>query len=163
MTVGTGLRLRPAANADRDLLLAWRNRPEIIARGTHLRTIEPDEHARWFADALTSTRRLLLIVELDGEPIGQVHFQAVDAGNWSVSIYLLEPYTGRGLGTEALHTACAIAHQRGVATTWALIRDENERSTAAFRRVGFVAADDPAIEVPPGHHALRLDGVVAHA
>ena len=52
------LQLRPATPHDADRLLAWRNRPEIVALGTLLRTVDPAEHAAW-------TTLCLLILNLD--------------------------------------------------------------------------------------------------
>ena len=157
------LHLRPAAPDDADRLLAWRNRPEIVTLGTQQRRVDAAEHAAWFAEALVSDHRLLLIVEADGEPVGQIRFDALDAANWSVSIYLLEPYTGRGLGTQALRQACEIAREHGIETAWAFVRADNARSAAAFQRAGFAAALEPCVDVPPQHQALRLEALGAHA
>lgn len=157
------LRLRPAAPDDAERTLAWRNRPEIVALGTQQRRVDAAEHAAWFAEALASDDRLLLIVEADGEPIGQVRFDALDGVNWSVSIYLLEPYTGRGLGTRALRLAWEIARDHGVERAWAFVRADNARSAAAFRRAGFAPALEPGVAVPARHHALCLEAAVSRA
>jgi len=157
------LQLRPATPHDADRLLAWRNRPEIVALGTLLRTVDPAEHAAWFAETLASDRRLLLLVLVDGEPAGQVRFDVLtDAAGaaCSVSIYLLEQFTGRSLGPEALRQACAIAEGRGYEEIWAFIREENTRSITAFRQAGFTVAEDPWVDVPTGHRALRREVAV---
>jgi len=40
--------LRPAAYADRDLILPWRNHPSVRAVSLTTHEIKPEEHARWW-------------------------------------------------------------------------------------------------------------------
>ena len=154
------LRLREAGMGDADRVLAWRNRPEIIALGSERRPVEASRHARWFAATVGSENRLLLIVELDGEPIGTVRFDRLSEGEWAVSVYLLEVYTGRGLGPVALEKGWEILRRRGATAVWAFVREDNPRSVAAFRKAGYEEVAELDVEVPPAHRALRL---TAHA
>jgi RimJ/RimL family protein N-acetyltransferase len=124
--------------------------------GSDNRPIDPAQHDRWFAETVESAARLLLIVEHEGEPIGSVRFDALGAGSWKVSIYLVEPFTGRGLGTEALRLGRDLVRGHGAREVWAFVRDDNPRSIAAFRKEGYVEVAEPPVEAPPSHHALRL-------
>lgn len=150
-------RLRAARPSDREQVLEWRNLPEIVVLGAEQREVHPDVHATWFAETIASPRRLLLIVEVAGEPAGTVRFDLLAPATWCVSIYLLERFIGRGIGTAALREAWEFLRERGAARVWAFVRDDNARSLAAFRKAGYEPAADPAIDVPPAHQALRFE------
>jgi len=69
--------LRPAAYADRDLILPWRNHPSVRAVSLTTHEIRPDEHARWWEKRWAD----VLIYETDdGTPAGVVIF---DGNTWS--------------------------------------------------------------------------------
>jgi RimJ/RimL family protein N-acetyltransferase len=69
--------LRPAAYADRDLILPWRNHPSVRAVSLTTHEIQPEEHARWWEKHWQS----VLIYEDDrGTPAGVVIF---DGNTWS--------------------------------------------------------------------------------
>ena len=66
--------LRPAVDADRDTVLAWRNHPDVrrVSLTTHV--IAPEEHAAWWRAATADPARRLLVFEHDGRPAGVVVF-----------------------------------------------------------------------------------------
>lgn len=66
--------LRAAVAADRDLVLGWRNHPEVrrVSLTTHV--ITPEEHAAWWAAATSDPQRRVLIFEDGGSPAGVVMF-----------------------------------------------------------------------------------------
>ncbi|HEX5201511.1 MAG TPA: GNAT family N-acetyltransferase [Actinoplanes sp.] len=69
--------LRPAAYADRDLILPWRNHPSVRAVSLTTHEIQPEEHARWWEKHWQS----VLIYEDDrGTSAGVVIF---DGNTWS--------------------------------------------------------------------------------
>ena len=53
--------LRAAVDADRDIVLTWRNHPEVRAVSLTRHVIAPEEHARWWAGVAADPRRHLLI------------------------------------------------------------------------------------------------------
>jgi RimJ/RimL family protein N-acetyltransferase len=69
--------LRPAAYADRDLILPWRNHPSVRAVSLTTHEIEPEEHARWWEKRW---RDVLIYVDDRGTPAGVVIF---DGSTWS--------------------------------------------------------------------------------
>jgi RimJ/RimL family protein N-acetyltransferase len=143
------VKLRRAGPHDRERLLAWRNRPEIVALGSSQRTVRPDEHDAWYARVSADARTRLYIIESDaGEPIGQVRFDphhrhppyetAGESREAVVSIYLLAEHTGRGEGTRALTEATReAAAELGLARVWAVIREDNLPSQTSFARAGY--------------------------
>jgi UDP-4-amino-4,6-dideoxy-N-acetyl-beta-L-altrosamine N-acetyltransferase len=66
--------LRPATAADRDLVLAWRNHPEVRAVSLNQHLIGADEHAAWWDRAMADPARRILIYEREGRPAGVVTF-----------------------------------------------------------------------------------------
>ncbi|MBB5869844.1 RimJ/RimL family protein N-acetyltransferase [Allocatelliglobosispora scoriae] len=66
--------LRAADDTDRDLVLGWRNHPQV--RGVSLTTheITPTEHAAWWSAVAADSLRQLLIFEWEGAPAGVVIF-----------------------------------------------------------------------------------------
>lgn len=137
--------LRPATADDVELLFGWRNRPEIVALGASNRSVKWHEHTAWFAGAMADEQNLLFIVQLGEEPIGHVRFTPAGDGTWAVSIYLLAPHTGKGLGPPVLAEACRRCFaQLPAQAIEAVVLSHNARSQAAFRGVGFVDRTRPA-------------------
>jgi RimJ/RimL family protein N-acetyltransferase len=131
--------LRPATPADRATVFAWRNDPFIVSLSASRRTVTWDEHAAWYDRVVTGERHLLLIVEREGEGIGTVRFDREGEAGALVTIYLLEPFVGRGLGTPVLREACGRAFVRWpeVGHLEARIQAGNARSVRALEKAGF--------------------------
>jgi hypothetical protein len=66
--------LRAATDTDRDTVLGWRNHPDVRAVSLTTHVIEPDEHAKWWENALPDPALKILIYEDDGVPAGVVIF-----------------------------------------------------------------------------------------
>ena len=71
--------LRPATDADRDLMLPWRNHPEVRSVSLTQHEIRPEEHAGWWKKTKSDPTRAVLIYERDGVPSGVVSFFDLDA------------------------------------------------------------------------------------
>ncbi|GAA0798983.1 GNAT family N-acetyltransferase [Spirilliplanes yamanashiensis] len=69
--------LRPAADADRDPVLAWRNHPEVRQASFTTHEIGAADHAAWWAGG---GRDRILIFEYAGRPAGVVTIEA--DGTW---------------------------------------------------------------------------------
>lgn len=135
--------LRPVGPADEDRIFEWRNRPEIVVLGSSYRSVDRSEHRSWFAETLAGEVRLLYIVEANRQPLGQIRFDWGQGRRAEVSIYLLNEFTGRGLGVAALREGCRLALSCGRADcVVARIRHDNFRSRSAFGKVGFVLSHE---------------------
>lgn len=133
------LRLRPARDTDRDLLLRWRNDPDVRASSFQSMVIPPEEHAEWFTRKLCDPNCLILIAEDDtGEPVGQVRFD-VEGEEAEVSVTVAGAKRGQGLGGPLIRSALAHASRaRGLRRARALIKLESVRSWRSFEAAGFV-------------------------
>lgn len=93
--------LRDVSPADRDLMLAWRNLPEVAAYMYSDHVITPEEHGRWFARMLTDETVKYWIIVQDGRDAGVANLAAIDRRNsrCSWAFYLADPATrGKGAG-----------------------------------------------------------------
>jgi RimJ/RimL family protein N-acetyltransferase len=133
-----GVSVRLAGSGDRDLLLAWANDPSTRAASFNPAPIDPATHEAWFARRLSMTDGRIWIGVVDGRPIGQVRVDRDSNGRGEVSISVAEEERGRGFARKLLLAGMAAAgRELGVTTLVALIRPENTRSLALFRKVGF--------------------------
>ena len=70
--------LRPATDADRDPVLAWRNHPDVRAVSLTQHEISAEEHASWWEATRSSPSREVYIYERHGIPSGVVTFFDLD-------------------------------------------------------------------------------------
>ena len=72
-------RLRPLAHSDLDLVLTWRNLPEVRNNMFTRHEITVEEHRAHFARALVDpTKAYFLCESSDGDPVGVVNFVDID-------------------------------------------------------------------------------------
>jgi RimJ/RimL family protein N-acetyltransferase len=125
--------LRPAAYADRDLILPWRNHPSVRAVSLTTHEIKPEEHARWWEKRW----RDVLIYEDDrGVPAGVVIF---DGATWSFYLDTV------GLGDRLLPAWMSLEKEAveyafgplGLETLGGETLADNKQVLALHRRFGF--------------------------
>jgi len=133
-----GVQVRRMREDDLELVLQWRNHPDIRRWMYSSHQISPSEHREWYAGAQEDRRRHLLIVEEAGVPFGFVQF--TQTGNDGVAdwgFYTLPGAprgSGRKLGLAALNyafTRIGLRKVRGEAIAF------NEISAAFHRKLGF--------------------------
>ncbi|MGW5050727.1 GNAT family N-acetyltransferase [Actinokineospora sp. NPDC004072] len=122
------LTLRPAAQADAERLLAWRNDPGTRRWSLNPDPVSPEDHRRWLA-----RDRHLLIAEEAGTPVGVVRFDPLPDGV-EVSITIAPEARGRGLARPILEAAQdTVAGQR----VHARIHEDNAASRRLFAGAGY--------------------------
>jgi RimJ/RimL family protein N-acetyltransferase len=160
-TVRSAVALRVATMADAEMLFRWRNDPFVMMRGSSQRPVTWEEHLPWFEATLTGNNRKVFIVMIDDQAAGQVRFDRAnfDRANedaCTISVYLLEPYTGRGLGVEAIQRGCEmVLAEWPVERIVACVREENAAARAAFHKAGFERIDDSTV-CGSGHRTFIL-------
>lgn len=101
--------IRQMVHADLELVLAWRNHPEVRRYMYTQHEITFDEHQRWFENAKADSKKHLLIFEVAQQPLGFVHFTETGSGgiaDWGFYAAPNAPKgTGRQLGSAALRHA----------------------------------------------------------
>lgn len=128
-TITDVISLRPVNLSDKKMLFEWRNTPFLIRLGSSGKTVTWEEHGRWFNDIFEKKSTVLFIIKMGATPVGQVRFDPWAECTCLVSIYLLEEYTGRGIG--------AVALQKGIAL---MTEDKKDRKFMAFIKVGNIAS-----------------------
>lgn len=137
--------VRPATEADAELLAAWHADPEV-ARFWDWETFTVEE----MRVRLRRPEVDHYVIEADGEPVG--YLQAWSDDGFGLDMFLIPSARGRGYGPDA---ARALA-RRLVASGWQPLTVDpyawNERAVQAWRRAGF----EPVDERPPDdEHADR--------
>lgn len=106
-------RLRPMESRDLELVLGWRNHPEIRRYMYTQHAITLEEHSRWFERKSIDPDFHLLIFEAEGCSLGFINIHQIAAGgiaDWGFYAAPDAPKgTGRRLGQAALHYAFAEA------------------------------------------------------
>ena len=101
--------LRPMVHADLELVLSWRNHPDVRRHMYTQHEISLDEHQRWFESAKADPKKRLLIFEVVHRPMGFVHFTETGRGgiaDWGFYTAPDAPKgSGRQLGSAALSHA----------------------------------------------------------
>jgi aminoglycoside 6'-N-acetyltransferase len=139
--------LRPADDADAELLVAWHDDPEVA------RYWDDERFTR--AEMLERLRRAdveAYIVQVENEPVGYLQvWQEEDAGG--IDMFLVPHARGRGLGPDA---ARAVARHLCDDRGWRRVTVDpylwNEPAIRAWRRAGF---RDVGEREPDEEHAAR--------
>jgi RimJ/RimL family protein N-acetyltransferase len=154
-TTADAISLRPATIEDAEAVFLWRNSPFIVARGSFQKTVAWEEHLQWFRETVVGSQRKMLIVLVNGEPVGQVRFDRVDDDTMAISVYLIETHTGRALGVDAIRKGCDMQFRdSSVATIMACVREDNGAALSGFRKAGFVPSGTALC--PTGHTTFVL-------
>ncbi|WP_339868271.1 UDP-4-amino-4,6-dideoxy-N-acetyl-beta-L-altrosamine N-acetyltransferase [Pseudohongiella nitratireducens] len=129
---------RVMTKADLELVLQWRNHPEIRRYMYTTHEITPEEHALWYSKASVDPKKHLLIYESNNEPLGFVNIAQVNDGGVAEWGFYVSPDagegTGRGLGDAALNYAFSTLRLHKLCGQ-ALAT--NERSIRFHERLGF--------------------------
>jgi hypothetical protein len=128
--------LRPAVDADRDTVLAWRNHPEVRAVSLTTHVIAAAEHAAWWEAAMADPDRHILIFDDRGVVIFDLR---ADPASWSFYLDVA------GLGPHLLPTwmrleRAAVEHAFGPLGLTRLGGEtlaDNKQVLALHRRFGF--------------------------
>ncbi|KAL1745313.1 acyl-CoA N-acyltransferase [Schizophyllum fasciatum] len=135
-----GLSLRAFRDADLDALTA------IVASPSAQRTGPRNVSPRWSktADAIrniTTSATLFAVVDLDGQPIGQIELHGGQDKNKDadLGIVLGEEHRGRGYGTAVMRWVVDYAFlQLGLHRVSLGLMGDNPRALAVYKKAGFV-------------------------
>lgn len=103
--------LHELTEATRDLILPWRNAPEVRRQMYTRHLISPEEHRAWFERMQADpSRRWYLYHDANGEPVGVVNFTEIEpeAGTAFWGFYT-RPGAPAGTGKRILYAALEYA------------------------------------------------------
>jgi UDP-4-amino-4,6-dideoxy-N-acetyl-beta-L-altrosamine N-acetyltransferase len=134
--------LRPIAAEDSPILLRWRNRPEVARFMYTDHMISPEEHADWFARALTRSDARYWIIASESEEVGLVGVTEIDRrhGTCSWAFYIAESSArGHGIGAFTEYTTLNLAFDElGMRKLSCEVLASNPTVVNMHERFGFV-------------------------
>lgn len=138
------IRIRPANEADANLLFSWRNDPGTQAASKSTAAISREDHDRWMKFSVQQgyPQHLVMMAETDAGSIGVVRFDATsDTMKFDVSITIAPKMRNKGIADRVLRQACSYMEEF---TLDAEIKKENAASRRVFEDCGFeeIARDD---------------------
>jgi diamine N-acetyltransferase len=167
---GSGTHLRPAVAADALCLgvLSMQVFLETYApngiRPDLAREVLQQHSTEAFAAALARDDQRLIVAERDGHLLGFAHWRpgagqaGVPAGRPAelFRLYVLQRFTGTGLGTRLLRAAEAAAAEEGADTLWLTAWAGNERARAFYARRGYADVGTTAYVIEGMAYENRL-------
>jgi len=133
------LYLRPVAFDDCLKIFKWRNNPFLLSFSSSQKTVEWEEHTRWFKNSIDSDKTIIYIINYDGKDIGQVRFDKQNEQIWVISVYVIQEFTGQGIGVHAIKIGCKkIFKKFENCEIISCVRNDNLRAHYAFIKAGFI-------------------------
>lgn len=147
-------KLREMTALDLQVVLDWRNNPEVSKFMYSRHIISMDEHRRWFERASVDPNKRLLILDVEGVPLGfmSLHLSNEFTGvaEWGFYISPKAPKgTGRSLGNAALDYCFITLNLHKVIGR---VLDFNQKSIKFHKSLGFT------VEGEWREHYLDTDG-----
>ena len=134
--------LRDVVPSDSEMLLAWRNLPEVSKYMYTDHEITRAEHDEWFARVLNDLTKRFWILMVDGADVGLVNVTDIDLHNsrctWA--FYIAETaQRGRGVGAFAeFEVLRYVFEELRLNRLWCEVLDFNTSAQKMHRRFGFV-------------------------
>lgn len=102
---GEHIFLRPITAQDTELVLSWRNSPEVVQNFIYRKPITVEEHTSWLENKVFTgqVHQFIICDAEDGMPLGSAYIQNIDEDNhkaeWGLFLGSERTYN-RGIGTE---------------------------------------------------------------
>ena len=141
--VGTGTQkfaLRPIGQVDLDLLLSWRNHPDVRGSMYHQALIQKEQHYNWHKAVMSDPSRIALIFCASGLPTGYVSFELDNSleSNCATWGFYLAPGAARGMGQMLGETALNYAFSKlKLDCVFGEVISNNLKSQNFHQRMGF--------------------------
>jgi spore coat polysaccharide biosynthesis predicted glycosyltransferase SpsG/RimJ/RimL family protein N-acetyltransferase len=145
LTRDSAIKSRTLKDTDGPLLFRWVNDPSVRSSAINTQNISAGDHLRWFRRMIRGDSPIL-VFEKSGIPFGQVRFDRIREGEYTVDYSIDRLFRGLGLGREMIETAIRDSGISGVLD--AEVRVENIASIKTLMKAGF------------GQNVLRKDTIV---
>lgn len=151
------LRVRAARAGDVLTYFNWVNDPMVRASALQSSPIDFETHVRWFERRLEDPDCSLLVMEVDGLPLGQVRFERQGAVTF-VDYSLDEMVRGRGWARRLIELGVQSVTQGGREQhdILAVVRSENIASRRTFESLGFSEVSSNAYGCV--HYLMKVGG-----
>lgn len=133
------IHLHHAKLDDMRQIYEWRNDPFLLKLSSSQLPVRWEEHMAWFKDALKDQNKKIYTICDDKSKIGLIRFDRIHLEKCVISVYLLEPHTGKGLGVLAIKLGCNLIKQEWpLMDVLAFVRSDNLSGSSGFRKCGFI-------------------------
>lgn len=131
--------LRPMQDRDLEMVLMWRNAPEVRKNMYSQQVIALRDHRRWWAQTKDSKNSQYLIFEAGGVPSGLVNFTYINkeknSAYWG---FYTRPYAPKGTGSRLGIAALDFAFKSlGLTALEGEVLANNAASRAFHKKLGF--------------------------
>ena len=97
-----------------------------------------DSHLHWFHARLTTPETRFWIIEVTGQPVGQIRYNRNQGRSAEVSVSIAEKHRGKGYGSQLIRLTCDCARtELEVDEIVAVVIEGNTASLQLFLRAGF--------------------------
>ena len=135
--------LRPMTEDDAELIVAWRNKPELKRFFISQADFTIEGHLKWFRTMKESGRacQMMIIDKRDDRPLGSVDIKDIDhdhhKGEYGIFIGD-EAARGRGIGTEAAKLMIQYGFEKlGLHRIYLRALAGNEQAIRSYEKAGF--------------------------
>ncbi|WP_167483104.1 GNAT family N-acetyltransferase [Leptospira noumeaensis] len=133
--------LRPVSISDCELLFGWVNEPEVRKNSFDSKPIEWKNHLVWFENKIKDKNSIILILESEKKPIGQIRFDKENkTKTYRIDFSVDARYRGKGLGNHIIKLGCEYLENQLLKNKISLIgevKTENIASQKSFLSNGF--------------------------
>ncbi len=135
--------LRPMTEEDAELIVNWRNQPELKRFFISQADFSIESHLKWFRSMKESGRacQMMICDKQNDKPLGSVDIKDIDMENrkGEYGIFIGDKDTrGRGIGTEAAKLMIRYGFDvLGLHRIYLRVIASNERARRSYERAGF--------------------------
>ena len=134
------IKLKRANLNDLEFVFNLRNEEAVRLVSFSSDLIDLETHRKWFERKLAGNDCVLLIAEVDSQPVAQVRFDWLDGGDAEINIAVTEKFRGKGYGTDIIHKSSIkfLEEFSECARIFAYIKSDNIASIRSFTKAGYV-------------------------
>lgn len=143
MIIGEKVILREVEEDDLDLIVKWRNDPEILKWLFSYLPLCEAKQRKWYEKYLNDDTQQTFIIKAKEEktPIGTIGLTDIDYKNQKAELTIIigeKEYRGRGLGGEALKLLVKFAfNEMNLRKIKALVFSDNVKAIILYEKCGF--------------------------
>lgn len=130
------IEIRKVNYEDSDLLLLWRNHPEIYRYALTAKPVLKVDHEKWFASRVNNPLCYFYMGLSEGVPCGSVRYDVLGSDEEAeVSISLSPEFWGKGIASELMKKAEELLKKESkIKVIFATVLNENKASLRLFEK-----------------------------
>ena len=152
---GEKLYLRPISAADTELMVGWRNQPQIMAISINRRPFDENGHRKWLATMVETGKavQFIIVEKATARPIGSCYLRDIDQRQKAAQfgLFIAEADAqGQGFGTECSRLLMEHAFETLLLNRLYLyVLAKNTAAIRLYEKLGFCRAASQEIDTLP--------------